>query len=130
MLLGVIVAPLQALAAKTLLARESREPIQQLIGRPIGFLLKQPGHEVRHWQRVFAAREHFLDGARRTGRFALIGLVSLGKLRGLWLEAGQGIHVGLDLAGTAQEGTLRTGEHGHRRLWQGIEPLAADHRQG
>ncbi|MNG25906.1 hypothetical protein D3C84_1108250 [compost metagenome] len=59
-----------------------------------------------------------------------MALVRLGKLGRLGFEAGQGIHVGLNLAGTAEEGALRPGEHRHGRLGHGIQALAADHREG
>ena len=52
-----------------------------------------------------------------------------GELRRLRLEAGQGVDVGFDLAGSAEKGTLRTGEQWQRGLWYGVQALLADRRQ-
>ena len=130
MFTGGVVTPFEAFAAEALFSRQAREPVQQFVGGAFGLLLQQPDHQVGQGQGVLAAFEHFLDCARRARCRALVGLVRLGEARRLGLEAGQGIDVGLDLAGAAEEGALRTGEHRHRRLWHGVDALAADHRKG
>jgi hypothetical protein len=56
--------------------------------------------------------------------------VRLGEARRFRLETGQGVDIGLDLTGTAEEGALRPGEHRHRRLRHRVDAFAADRRQG
>jgi hypothetical protein len=73
---------------------------------------------------------HFPNRAWRPWRFAFLGLVRLGEARRFRFEACQGINIGFDLTGAAEEGALRASEHRHRRLWHGVDALATDHRQG
>ena len=129
MLVCVVIAAFQALALEAFFAGQAREPVEQFVGGAVRFLFQQPGHQVRHRQRVFAAFEHFLDRARCALGFAFMGLVRLGEARRFRLEVRQGVHVGLDLTRTAEEGALRPGKHRHRRLRHRVQAFTADGRE-
>ena len=130
MFVGVILAAFETLAHEAFFPRQAREPVQQFVGVAVGLLCQQPAHQVRHGQCIAAAVEHLFDRARRLRGFAaFLGFVRLGEPRRFWLEARQRIHVRFHLAGAAQKGALRAGEHRHRRLWHGVQPFTADRGQ-
>ncbi|PHX46285.1 hypothetical protein AO284_34430 [Pseudomonas sp. NZIPFR-PS2] len=129
MLVCVVIAAFQALALEAFFAGQAREPVQQFVGGAVRFLFQQPGHQIRHRQCVFAALEHLLDRARCALGVALVGLVRLGETRRFRLEIRQGVHIGFDLAGTAEKRALRPGEHRHRRLRHRVQAFAANRRQ-
>src|SRR5690606_31966541 len=116
---GQVLAALQAVALEASVARQAREPVEQLVGGALGFLFQQPGHQVRQRQRLLAALDHLAGGAWRARLVALALAAGAGKLRRLRLEARQRIDVGLDLTRRAEEGALWTGEQWQRGLRHG-----------
>src|SRR5690606_21071034 len=91
---GQVLAALQAVALEASVARQAREPVEQLVGGALGFLFQQPGHQVRQRQRLLAALDHLAGGAWRARLVALALAAGAGKLRRLRLEARQRIDVG------------------------------------
>ena len=129
MFAGQVLATFQAIALEAAVAGQAREPVEQLVGGALGFLFQQPGHQVRQRQCLLATLDHLPCGARCARLLALALAAGPRELRRLRLEAGQGVDVGLDLAGSAEKGTLRTGEQRQRGLWYGVQALLADRRQ-